>query len=108
MLKQRHPPPWSRALKTCLFVQIRRARQVTDGRIDAAAEILENHGEKPTASRPAMKLKVGDQRCKMLLVVMMTVGGWGHEKGGAMRDVGRAALAKKSNLGCRLFTAGTK
>ena len=55
-----------------------------------------------------MKLKVGDQRCKMLLVVMMTVGGWGHEKGGAMRDVGRAALAKKSNLGCRLFTAGTK
>ncbi len=43
----------SRDWKTCLFVEIGRPRQVADGRIDAAAEILENHGEITTATRPA-------------------------------------------------------
>jgi hypothetical protein len=62
MLRRGHARP--SAEEACLFVQIRGPRQVTDGRIDAAAEILENHGEETTAARPAMILKVGDRRCQ--------------------------------------------
>jgi hypothetical protein len=39
--------------EACLFVEIGGARQVSDGRIDAAPEILKNHGEITTAARPA-------------------------------------------------------
>jgi hypothetical protein len=39
--------------EACLFVEIGGARQVSDGRIDTASEILKNHGEITTAARPA-------------------------------------------------------
>lgn len=47
----KNPPV--REKETHLFIEIGRSRQVTDGRIDAAAEILKNHGEITTATRPA-------------------------------------------------------
>jgi hypothetical protein len=43
------------ALETCLFVEIGGPRQVADGRIDAAPEILKNHGEMPRRDEAGRK-----------------------------------------------------
>jgi hypothetical protein len=50
------PKRLEQTLETCLLVEIGGPRQVTDSRIDAAPEILKNHGEMPRRDEAGRKL----------------------------------------------------